>query len=314
MTTGVEWVKNRDLSPGFALNPIDGCIESTPECDNCYARILAANFAQRFKTPRYMAVTSNDGRWNGDVFFHPQVLTQLQQRRKPATYFVGDMADVATPGKVEDAWLSQIWQAFWECRDRHTLLVLTKHPHRLLKFLKSVHDHPTQAVWIGTTIGHPISTKRLPAIKVIAELGYNTFISAEPLLHEIDYQLDSVGVRWLILGGESKPKPKTPVRPCLLEWMESAINQCRTNNVSVFVKQLGTIPMTNRNYRQTRSLSREEFETLESRLESQKIKLDHSWLTPETRMFLTSHKKGGGEDMTEFPKWAQIRELPYLVA
>jgi protein gp37 len=308
MTTGVEWVKNPDNSPGFALNPVDGCQETAPECDNCYARIMAAKFARRFKTSRYVQVIGEDGGWNGNVVFHPEVLDQPRKRKKRSTYFVGDMADIALPGKVQDEWLEQMWTMFEEC-DRHIFLVLSKHPHRILNLLKEGDRKPMQHVWVGTTVGHPTTTYKLRYLRGIAELGYNTFISAGPLLGRVDYQLDTGVAKWLILEGESQPEPKAPVRPCYLEDMEAVIGQCRRYGVSVFVKQLGTYPLTNRAYEgRTVPLSEQEYEMLKKRIG------DERWLTPQTRRYVTNHKKGGGESMDEFPRWAQVRELPYLFA
>ena len=49
-------------------------------------------------------------------------------------------------------------------------------------------------------------------------------------------------IDWLIVGGESGPG----ARPCDVAWLRSAVEQCRTSGVPVFVKQLGTRPFNGR--------------------------------------------------------------------
>jgi protein gp37 len=66
------------------------------------------------------------------------------------------------------------------------------------------------------------------------------FISAEPLLENVDFQ-SLEGIHWLILGGESGNNTGSfRYRPMDLAWLESGIQQCKAQNIPVFVKQLGT--------------------------------------------------------------------------
>jgi hypothetical protein len=48
----------------------------------------------------------------------------------------------------------------------------------------------------------------------------------------------SVGVHWVIVGGESGPG----ARPCDVSWIRSIVEQCKTAEVPCFVKQLGADP------------------------------------------------------------------------
>lgn len=48
------------------------------------------------------------------------------------------------------------------------------------------------------------------------------------------------GVDWVIVGGESGPG----ARPCDVAWVRSIVQQCQAAGVPVFVKQLGTRPVT----------------------------------------------------------------------
>ncbi len=73
------------------------------------------------------------------------------------------------------------------------------------------------------------------------------FISAEPLLGEIDFKKDEHGkavlekFHWCIIGGESGYETG-PFRygECKVEWMEKIVNDLRGSQVKVFVKQMGT--------------------------------------------------------------------------
>lgn len=126
------------------------------------------------------------------------------------------------------------------------------------------------------------------------------FVSYEPALGPIDFtrtnDIDTVatdvlrGVRvdpktmlhvpgdeplapldWVIVGGESGPD----ARPCYIEWIRSAVAQCRAASVPVFVKQMGARPI---------------------------------WPKAERRALADA--KGG--NMAEWPPDLQIREMPTI--
>jgi protein gp37 len=59
------------------------------------------------------------------------------------------------------------------------------------------------------------------------------FLSVEPLLGPID-RLPLQGIDWLIIGGESGP------RPCNVSWVRSLLQQGEGARVPVFIKQLGS--------------------------------------------------------------------------
>ena len=73
------------------------------------------------------------------------------------------------------------------------------------------------------------------------------FISAEPILEELDFLVEKEGKRiidafdWVILGGESGlDHGPYRYRPSEVSWYERAINDLKNNtNVAVFNKQLG---------------------------------------------------------------------------
>jgi protein gp37 len=62
------------------------------------------------------------------------------------------------------------------------------------------------------------------------------WLSVEPMLGPIDMELHKSWVipNWVAVGCESGQNR----RPCKIEWVESIVDQCRSANVPVFVKQL----------------------------------------------------------------------------
>jgi len=63
--------------------------------------------------------------------------------------------------------------------------------------------------------------------------------SVEPLWSSIN--LDLNGINWVIVGGEKRPKANA----FELDWGRSLRDQCRSENVAFFVKQLGANPRNN---------------------------------------------------------------------
>jgi protein gp37 len=95
---------------------------------------------------------------------------------------------------------------------------------------------PLPNVWLGVSVeDQPRADERREHLK--ATPAAVRFISYEPALGSVDWSgwdfLD-----WLIVGGESG----AGARPCQVEWVRSAVDQCKAAGVPVFVKQLGAHP------------------------------------------------------------------------
>lgn len=119
-------------------------------------------------------------------------------------------------------------------------------PHGLSAFeLKDLYPN----VWIGTTVeDQKTADERIPHL--LNTPAAVRFLSVEPLLGEINLQLDSRNdtgrwdsqgnelplreIVWIIVGTESGTKR----RPAKLEWIESIVDQCKSVGVPVFVKQI----------------------------------------------------------------------------
>jgi len=148
--------------------------------------------------------------------------------KNPCSYFIGDMSDIWYE-KVEDAWLEQIVQMVYEC-DRHIFLTLTKYPERMLKWLKQMglFNSPKKHIWWGTSVeNQQWADIRMPVISQLTEAGHNTFISVQPQLSKINFNLAKTPILWAVFGGESKPfGAREEARPCHIRWIEDGLEQC----------------------------------------------------------------------------------------
>lgn len=272
----IEWTLNpMTEGGGDTLNPWKGCKKASSGCVNCYAeRIAHQNFLRGDN--RYGKVVTRKGNWNGK--FSP-AFDQLQKaisRTIPTTYFMASMTDFGHP-EVFDDWRTIALAVCSLCSGkykRHIFQILTKHPDDLgkyfqyigelsqeersnlfseaiekqielgtLKFpkwvkIKKIIDTtwPLPNVWIGTSVENKSVCDRINQLKRIpAQLR---FLSCEPLLESLILS-DLSDIHWVIIGGESGKN----ARCCHLDWIRGIVQQCNEQNVSVFVKQLGTRPI-----------------------------------------------------------------------
>lgn len=114
---------------------------------------------------------------------------------------------------------------------------------------------PLPNVWLGvSTERQQEADERIPLLlKTPAAVR---FISAEPLIGPINLNHVNVGgeipllrscvsgdgrrLNWVIVGGESGSK----ARPFNIEWADDLVAQCSAADVPCFVKQLGSMPMS----------------------------------------------------------------------
>jgi protein gp37 len=138
--TPIEWATH-------SWNPTRGCRRVSAGCEHCYAESLA----HRFSGPglAYEGLTTERGRWTGEVRFLPEKLGEPLSWRKPRErVFVNSMSDLFH----EDVTDEQIAAVFgvMAAVPASTFLVLTKRPKRALEFFawleaearkRDAHDH-----------------------------------------------------------------------------------------------------------------------------------------------------------------------------
>jgi protein gp37 len=132
--------------------------------------------------------------------------------------------------------------------------------HPGMRYILSAHDDywPLPNVWLGTSVEDQAAADvRIP--ELLATPAAVRFLSCEPLLGAVTLPAHyanrpkvepqvrigfpyppSGSVDWVIVGGESGPG----ARPMELAWARALVKQCQAAGVAVFVKQLGSKPVT----------------------------------------------------------------------
>lgn len=217
--SSVEWADK-------TWNPINGrcpnqCIDLDGE-EYCWMWRPRGGLGNRFK----------------EIHDHPIRLDEkvLERVPKKGRIAVGIDTDMWVD-EVPDEWIERV---LWECRfasrwgkgkdDGAEFLFLTKKPKRYLQMpLDRIH-------WYGTTWDGTDKTRdNIYLIAEFANMGYDTFISFEPLLvnpEDKRVTLDYSEIRWVIIGADSRRgKPKPPK-----EWADYLIADARRNGAKVFIK------------------------------------------------------------------------------
>jgi len=242
-------------------NPIVGCKPVSEGCRHCYAERMARRLAAMKQTKhKYNNVVDRHG-WTGRVHLDRDCLGKPP---KSGMCFVCSMGDLFY-GNVCDDHIYDVYLAMEKNPDV-TFQVLTKRPHRGLRFHRMAVPPHLDNLWVGTTVEHPDYQDRIkPLLQIPAAVR---FVSAEPLLGPVDLmpwlwffgcecglQFNAPGLDgkrllypecrrsvtprdhsldWVIVGCESGPGR----RPCKLEWVRAIVDRCGAAGVPVFVKQI----------------------------------------------------------------------------
>lgn len=221
-------------------NPVSGCEKVSEGCRNCYAETIAHRFwgSRPFR----------------EVRCHPERLERPLHWKKPRRVFVNSMSDLFHED-VPDEFIDQVF-AVMALTPQHSYQILTKRPERMLQYCQ----WPLPNCWTGVSIEDQVTAdKRIPIL--LRTPAAVRWISAEPLLGPVDLTAITVGhenwnaldrreamdaepgspntiLDWVVLGGESGPQ----ARPCNVDWIRSLVQQCRSETIPVFVKQVGSRP------------------------------------------------------------------------
>lgn len=225
--------------------------------------------------------------WTGKVALAPDhILTAPLRWKKPRMVFVNSMGDLFHED-VPDEWIDRVF-AVMALSPQHTFQVLTKRSARMRDYFDLNDDGddrlvkvaqaagrmmedgdtaldvtktgpwPLPHVWLGVSCERQTEADaRIPDL--LATPAATRFVSAEPLLSEIDFQVPHKtlpsGIRinlntltgeagngettarldWVIVGGESGPGAR-PMHP---DWARSIRDQCQAADVPYFFKQWG---------------------------------------------------------------------------
>ena len=213
----IEWTET-------TWNPVTGCDEISPGCDNCYAARMSV---------RLNAMGVKNYRNGFDPTMHEHMLDRPLRWRKPQHVFVNSMSDLFHPQVSFDF----IWRVFDVMRraGQHRFQVLTKRPKTMAHYVSSfAEDEVPDNVWMGTSVESADYLWRIDALRdVPAKIR---FLSLEPLLDDLG-DFDLSGIHWVIVGGESGPGARTMHK----DWVVNIKNQCDEADVPFFFKQWGGV-------------------------------------------------------------------------
>ena len=99
---------------------------------------------------------------------------------------------------------------------------------------------PWPHVWHGFTAGSNETFKKNWGIHYVTPAAIH-WLSAEPLLEDMEFDPQVAGLDWCVFGAESGSK----ARRCEVSWIRRGVRRCQEAGAKVYVKQLGTRPYLN---------------------------------------------------------------------
>lgn len=224
LNSAIEWTD-------ATWNPVTGCTEVSPGCDNCYARVFAE---------RWRGIPGHHYEQGFDLRLWEDRLDYPFKWKKPRRIFVNSMSDLFHRD-VSNDFVLKVFEVMKKA-NWHTYQILTKRPARLTRLVPEISEvfygnfstgrtWPTN-IWLGVSIETSAYKWRLAYLKEVP--ASVRFISAEPLLGSLN-QLDLSNIHWVIAGGESGAQ----ARECNPEWVRGLRDSCNILNIPFFFKQWG---------------------------------------------------------------------------
>lgn len=234
--TAIQWTE-------ATWNPVTGCSKVSPGCAHCYAETLSLRYGWSKKPWTLENAAEN-------VVLHPERLSVPLRWKRPRMIFVNSMSDLFHE-LLPDKYIADCFNIM-ALANHHTFQVLTKRPDRMHDWVKRWGHHdfggykkdwpgevdavpwPLPNVWLGvSTENQRWADARIPLL--LDTPAAVRFISAEPLLGEINLHPYMHGLDWVIVGGESGPKHR-PMKP---DWAREIRDECQREGVPFFFKQVG---------------------------------------------------------------------------
>lgn len=198
-----------------------GCNKVSEECRHCYiAPIMRRGGFEPFNGPMRTKNWAAPFKWNR----HAEGLAERPR------IFTCSMSDFFHPGA--DKWRSEAWEVISECRNLNWL-ILTKRPELIEDRLPSDWGLGYSNVWLGVTVGCRKSLRRARILRQIP--AAIRFISAEPLLEELDLSPYLSNFHWVITGCERAKKGERRIMS--LDWVRDVDQQCKAARIPHFFKQ-----------------------------------------------------------------------------
>ena len=242
-TTNISWANK-------TWNVIAGCEKVSPACKSCYAMFVADREAKKgVEKYKDLTVIAKTGKptWNGNINVAKERLFNEPKRwKEPSIIFVNSMSDLFYE-EVSEELIFKILDKMMEY-NWHKYLVLTKREKRMKEMIDKYCDARNLSVlpdfiWIGVSVeDNKRAALRLP---YLAESRVSVrFVSAEPLLEEIDFSKYPT-MDWYIAGGESVELGFDPndARPFDVNWARKIRDFCKEKGVAFHMKQIGCNPV-----------------------------------------------------------------------
>lgn len=224
LNSNIEWTD-------ATWNPVTGCTEVSPGCDNCYAK----TFAERWR-----GIEGHHYEQGFDLRLWPSRLNYPLDWKKPRRIFVNSMSDLFHRD-VPERFILDVFRVMAQAK-QHNFQVLTKRPNRLVHMIPRItaelEEHSEcvnpwpDHIWMGVSVETMQYHWRVEKLRQVPCAV--RFVSAEPLLGSLA-DIDLSEIHWLIAGGESGHNN----RPCKPEWVRELRNKCQDKDVAFFFKQWG---------------------------------------------------------------------------
>ena len=217
-TTEIEWTDS-------TWNPVTGCTQVGPGCDNCYA----LRFAERWR-----GIADHPYEQGFDLRLWPSRLTHPLGWRRPKRIFVNSMSDLFhknVPGEFVDAIFEVMEKADW-----HTYQILTKRSSLMRNYVRQRYASDTvpSHIWLGVSVEDAAHNGRIEHLRQVNSAS--RFVSFEPLLGPIG-PVNLSGIAWAIVGGESGPRARRMDEA----WAIELRDRCHDSSVAFFFKQWGGV-------------------------------------------------------------------------
>lgn len=217
----IEWTHH-------TFNPWWGCVRVSPACKHCYAESMAKRYGHEVWGVGSNRRFLSDNNWALPLKWNAAAKAAGSRAR----VFCASMADVFEDRRDLDAERVRLW-ALIGATPWLDWLLLTKRPQVISELAPWGKVWPHN-VWLGVTVDDQRrAEERLPVLVDIPAAV--RFISAEPLLEQIDLELWLDRLDWVITGGESggHSRPSSP------SWFHSLHDQCMAAGVAFHFKQWG---------------------------------------------------------------------------
>lgn len=260
--TKIEWSE-------ATWNPVTGCTKVSPGCDNCYAE----TFAERWRGipghhfERGFDVTLRPERlgqplhWTRPRRIFTNSMSDLFHDSVPDDYIAQVFAVMAIArqhtfqvltkrhGRMRsllnsDEFVAKVRRGVDAVLVNQEIAAMFGISDTQVRNIGRGHhwaastefEWPLPGVWLGVSA----ENQKWADIRIAALVdtpAATRFVSAEPLLGEIDFRGMCSWLDWVIVGGESGPG----ARPMDLAWARWIVEQCADADTACFVKQVGSV-------------------------------------------------------------------------